>query len=64
MIKVRLDGARGNDWNIPSVEVEMPTVPRIGERVAHESSGIEGTVWDVSYLWSESGEFIITVTAR
>lgn len=63
MFKIMIDGPRNIDGQ-PSVEVEVPTTPRIGERLAHEPSGIEGDVRDVTYWWSEDGEFMIRVAVR
>ncbi|UXN73355.1 hypothetical protein N8D56_21145 [Devosia sp. A8/3-2] len=40
-----------------SVEVEAPVLPRIGEYISHDKSGISGPVHSVQYWWDEVGKF-------
>lgn len=40
-----------------SVEVEAPVLPRIGEYVSHDKSGIIGPVHSIQYWWDEKGKF-------
>lgn len=46
----------------PSLEIEMPAIPRIGEYVAVDTvEGLSGRVQNVMYWWGDEGEFVIEV---
>lgn len=50
--EITLIGARTVDGQ-PSANVRVCSIPRIGERLSHDPSGIEGDVRSVEYWWSD-----------
>jgi hypothetical protein len=39
-----------------SVELEAPALPRVGDHISHDKSGIGGYVNDVTFWWDEKGK--------
>lgn len=55
MFRVTLTGRRQPSGEVPSVEVEVPVLPPIGSHVAHDASGLSGSVHHVGFWWGEEG---------
>lgn len=65
MFKISIEAPRKNDGTVPTIEVEVPSVPREGEHVSHDQhEGISGYVRNVDYWWDESGKLTITVQLK
>lgn len=43
-------------YELDTVEVEVPALPRVGDYVGHEPSGIVGYVQNVTFYWNEDNE--------
>jgi hypothetical protein len=54
MFKITIWRAPNSSASEDSVEVEVPTLPREGDRVSHYPSGIFGHVGDVVFSWDEN----------
>ena len=42
-------------------KIDVPFLPRVGEYVSHEPSGLSGTVKAVTFWWPEKGPLHIEV---
>jgi hypothetical protein len=62
MVKVILVGPRTQEGKVPRATVEMDVVPRVGEDIEHEPSGIKGMVVEIVHWWNVKG--VITVEVR
>lgn len=61
-MKITMVGKRSDGGEVPSLEVEVPAIPRIGEYIAVDNvEGLNGRVRNVMYWWGEEGEFVIEV---
>lgn len=54
MFKITITGPRDIEGE-PSAEVLVPELPRVGDHVDHEPSGISGYVKFVGFWWPEDG---------
>lgn len=54
MFKITITGERTMDGE-PSVEVEVPFLPRVGDHISHDPSGISGSVKSAGFWWPEDG---------
>ena len=48
----------------PAIRVSMPVVPRSGEWLEHEPTGLKGFVVETQYWFNEAGELKIMVRMR
>lgn len=63
MFEVTILGPRNETGERPGPKVLVPALPRIGDWIEHEPSGVKGDVKSVSFWWDEHGKLTVTVEA-
>lgn len=63
-IRVILVGPRDHRGAVPTVDVLVPALPRVGDVYAHRASGIRGFVHVVEFVWSDGADPEIRVMLR
>jgi hypothetical protein len=61
MIDVTMLSTRSDPATWRSVDVKVPALPRVGDFVNHEPSGVSGYVHRVLFSWDEEGKLVIEV---
>ena len=64
MVEIIIAGPRDDSGNEPSIEAEVPALPRVGDHISHDASGVSGYVRSVSFWWDESDNLTIKVSVR